>query len=462
MKKELYCHPAFKGLSEKELIDVYNIASIKNFESGVCIFEEGTGAHAAFLILKGAVKILKQEDGKLREIVIFKQGDLIGEMAFVKHNLRTATAVAIEPTTVISLNDSSLNTLKPPTQLTIYKNLVTIASERIYYVISQENNLSLKNKYITDYISNSILTKKEEYATCTMIQKIIKSIPRLPMYAGKLTAMLNDEKVSVSEVVELVRQDPSLVASILKTVNSAYYGLLNKIEDFQRAVLLLGFSQVYQLVFDSSLRGIMPNTPEFKELQFHSYMISLIGFEISQLLRIERPIKVCTIGLLHDIGRSVILLLKRQYKDSTFFLDLMDYTIVGSLLLRAWNISPDICLSIEYQDFPIFAPPEKIPEEIRGDVAIQYIAHLSYDYMRGIPEKELPITFLDEYIHFLNFTDTSLPRIVSNHILPILNKKIESFPDHVRKFLEQIPLSLAMKNDNKIFQDVDLSVTLPA
>ena len=118
-----------------------------------------------------------------------------------------------------------------------------------------------------------------------MIQKIVKSIPRLPMYTGKLTTMLNDEKVSVSEVVELVRQDPSLVASILKTVNSAYYGRLNKIEDFQRAVLLLGFNQVYQLVLDSSLRGIMPDTPEFNELQFHSFLISLIGFEISQLLQ---------------------------------------------------------------------------------------------------------------------------------------------------------------------------------
>ena len=54
------------------------------------------------------------------------------------------------------------------------------------------------------------------------------------MYASKLAIMLQDEKVAVSEVVDLVKQDPSLVAAIMKTVNSSYYSRLNKITDFQK------------------------------------------------------------------------------------------------------------------------------------------------------------------------------------------------------------------------------------
>ncbi|MGA1826551.1 MAG: HDOD domain-containing protein [bacterium] len=460
MKKELYHHTAFNGLNDNELIDLYNIVSIKNFNPGEYLFEEGDVANSAFLIAAGSVKIIKKEDNRLREIVIYYKGDLIGEIAFVKQNNRTATAYAVEPTTAISINQSSLNTLKPTTQVTIYKNLVTMASERIFHVIRQERESFRKNNYLVNYICNTLLAKNEEYAHCTMIQKIIKKIPRLPMYASKLAIMLNDEKVSIQEVVDLVKQDPSLVGVVLKTVNSAFYGLKNTITDFRRAVLLLGFNQLYQLVLESGLRKTMPNTPEFQELQFHSYLVSLVVLEISQLIEVVKPIRGCTIALLHDIGKSVILLLKMHYKDSTFFIDLLNHARVGSLLLKEWNIPDYICTCIEYQNFPVFAPPEKIPEEIRRDIALVYVAHLSYDYLRGISDGALPVTFFNEYAYLLNLPEKSLPKLVKNNILPGLNKKIDSFPENVRKFLEHVN-NPAKENDNSILKDVDFSIKLP-
>ena len=61
-----------------------------------------------------------------------------------------------------------------------------------------------------------------------------------------------------------------------------------------------------------SVRRTMPDNPEFQELHFHSVAISQISFILSQAKHIAKPAQMATIGLLHDLGQIVILLLKQQ------------------------------------------------------------------------------------------------------------------------------------------------------
>jgi HD-like signal output (HDOD) protein len=255
------------------------------------------------------------------------------------------------------------------------------------------------------------------------------------MYASRLAVMLLDENVSTRKVAELAKEDPSLVGAVLKTVNSAYYAFQSKVSDFQHAVLLLGFNQVYQLVMDMGVRTTMPKTSEFRELQFHSMVVSLIGFEISQLCNVKKAVVISTIGLLHDLGKSVILLLKRRHSKMSLLIDMLDHPKVGSLLLKEWNIPDEVSQSLQYQCYPEWLPPERIPKEWRENVTTLYIAHLCHDYLWGKSENELSTAFLGEYMDVLNLPERSIAELVQNKVLPALNKKLNTFPENVRHFL---------------------------
>ncbi len=222
---------------------------------------------------------------------------------------------------------------------------------------------------------------------------------------------------------------------MLKTVNSAFYSLRSKVSDFHHALTLLGFNQVYQIAVDTGIRSTMPKTPEFQELQFHSILVSFINFELSCLCKMNKPVSDSTIGLLHDIGQSVILLLRNQNPKVAFLVDLMDQSKLGSLLLEKWNIPDFVFRTLEYQEYPNIFHPEQIPLKYRNNVAVLYVSHLCSEYMQGKREYELTTPYLIEYMTLLGLSERTISKLVRKQILPRLSKQMSNFPKNVRQFL---------------------------
>jgi HD-like signal output (HDOD) protein len=430
-----YKHPAFEGLSDSQLIAVYSIGSVRTINAGGFLFKEGDIDLATYLIFKGSVQIQTNGKDQAGQIAVFRQGDSVPRMLFLKDQRRTASAVALEPLMAFVFDETSLNGLHDQIQLTIYKNLDKLSGFRINDLIINQIALSHRNTCLTSELADFLRARTQQYASSKTIQGFLKRVPRLPVYASRLAVMLLDENVSTRDVAELAKLDPSLVGMVLKTVNSAYYGFRHEISNFQHAVLLLGFNQIYQMIVDIGVRSTMPKTREFRQLQFHSVMVSVIGFEICQLSRVRNGALVSTIGLLHDIGESVILLLRQRNPKMAFLIDLLDHTKIGSLLLKEWNIPGVVCDSLEYQCYPELAPPEIIPEEYRKNVAALYMAHLCYEYLLGKSESDLPTGFLGEYMDVLQCPERSVGEFVEKKLFPSLNKRLKTFPQAVQNFL---------------------------
>jgi HD-like signal output (HDOD) protein/CRP-like cAMP-binding protein len=423
----------FKGLSEKDLAPVYGIGKVIKLKAGDRFIQEGDADQLVYVILEGSVKIEKLINDRITEIAVIKKGCCVGEIAFAKDARRTASAVALEPSTVMALDDKGLNTLPPNIRSVIFQNLRDIAAERICDLTQRVNDLSEKNLHLTSYVKDMFKSRSDLYAKSEMIQTVIKSFPRLPVYATRLAELLLEENVSMDEIIEFAKTDPSLVGVVLKVANSPYYNFPSKVADFQHALLLLGFNQVYQVVFDSSIGNLMPQTPEFKELRFHSLLISMAAFEISLICSSKKPLVMNTIGLLHGIGKSIILLLERDYSNLSVLLELLDDAKIGSYILKDWKLPDVICGSIEYHRYPEFAHPEEIPVEYREAVAILYLAHLCSQYLQGAKESEMKTAFFKEYMHVLNLHE-SLPAL-SNRIMTSLNKKLDTLPEGIRDLL---------------------------
>jgi HD-like signal output (HDOD) protein len=81
--------------------------------------------------------------------------------------------------------------------------------------------------------------------------------PRRPNLLPQLMRAINDEEVSRRELSAIIARDPSMVGSLLKMANSAYYRVAaGSVESIERAVVILGTEGLRSLVASSILQPI--------------------------------------------------------------------------------------------------------------------------------------------------------------------------------------------------------------
>jgi HD-like signal output (HDOD) protein len=294
--------------------------------------------------------------------------------------------------------------------------------------------LSIKNQYLTSFIQISEV-KKKDIIKSELIQNVIQKIPKLPTYTGNLLAKLLDENTSIQEIAEPIQQDPSLAGIVLKNVNSAYYGLQNKISNIQQAIVYLGFNNVYHIILNDAIKNVIPASKEFYEVQDHSTVISIISHEISRLSKKSKPLNLTTIGILHDIGKIVVLLLKRKYPNIQELFDLLDDAAIGASLLESWDLPACVFQVIEHQHVPEFCAPEKLEQPYRDDIAILYLAHVYYDLL--VKNTTFSTIYLPEYISMLGLPYKDALRFYQEAILPTLLKNQKRLPETIRHLLAQ-------------------------
>jgi HD-like signal output (HDOD) protein len=221
---------------------------------------------------------------------------------------------------------------------------------------------------------------------------------------------------------------------VLQTVNSPYYGLRSKILDYYRACLLLGFNNIYRLVLDRSLQGIMPDTGEFRAINQHSYIVSVFAQQIAMLSgKIAAP-TAATIGLLHDLGKSALLLWQQHHPKLATSFALLDPSAIGSSLLESWELPPAIVKVIGLQGWSAFAPPERLPQEHASPISVLHLAHACSDLLNGNENATEPV-FTSEYLAALGFPGLSLRDFYIEKVHPGLLKDQKGLPEPIRKIL---------------------------
>jgi len=79
---------------------MFQVASYETYEDGKVIFEEGTYGDWIYLIDEGAVEIFKTVEGKKVIVGVLKEGEILGELAYIAKIPRTASAMAVGRTVI--------------------------------------------------------------------------------------------------------------------------------------------------------------------------------------------------------------------------------------------------------------------------------------------------------------------------------------------------------------------------
>ena len=139
----------------------------------------------------------------------------------------------------------------------------------------------------------------------------LETIPSLPKVYGDLVAELESPSPSVKKAGALIAADIGMSASILKMVNSAYFGLSERITSPEFAVSLLGLDIVQGLVLTAHLFSAF-SCAETKLLHLETIVdhCLITGFLAKEIAKHENlPTSVVDSlhisGILHDIGQLI-------------------------------------------------------------------------------------------------------------------------------------------------------------
>lgn len=105
---------------------------INTFLAGELIFAEGDIGEEAYIIKRGSVEIFSNLDKRKIVLATFRDGAIIGEMAlFLRDHRRTATAIALEDSEIISIDKENLKGYLDSSPL-IISTLINSLVDRLY------------------------------------------------------------------------------------------------------------------------------------------------------------------------------------------------------------------------------------------------------------------------------------------------------------------------------------------
>ena len=146
------------------------------------------------------------------------------------------------------------------------------------------------------------------------VSHLVHRLPPMPEDIDRLLRLMSDVGRNEKELKTLIMKDPAICAEILHLANSDCYGAAASVETIEDAIRLVGLEPLIQLVGVSFADGVLQKefTPLKNLNQYfeHSRQISLgcrILAEIGGWPKHEQKMYAVA-GLLHDIGRLVILL----------------------------------------------------------------------------------------------------------------------------------------------------------
>ncbi|HTO20980.1 MAG TPA: Crp/Fnr family transcriptional regulator [Spirochaetia bacterium] len=131
---------------------------VRFFDQGAVIFKENDDGNEMFIIIQGVVEIRKSTGASSSKVLsTLQKGDMFGEMAIIEKQPRSASAVAVQPTRVLVLNEKLYDNMIA-TNPDFARKMNRVLSERIRRADAIIQNIMTTNR------QNQLWTGLVQYA----------------------------------------------------------------------------------------------------------------------------------------------------------------------------------------------------------------------------------------------------------------------------------------------------------
>ncbi|MFT6876935.1 MAG: HD-like signal output (HDOD) protein [Granulosicoccus sp.] len=215
----------------------------------------------------------------------------------------------------------------------------------------------------------------------SVMMQDVDSLPAIPALYNELVKELASPKSSLIKVAEIIEADAGLTLSILKIVNSAYFGLNQRVDSVAQAISLLGTALVKNITLTSQVfskfEGSNVDLQKLMEINNQALKMGALTNQLSRHAKVSRiSLNHCQVaGMMSNIGELIALI-----KSDHDFANAVPSHLLGAYLMKVWMMPDAVTEAIAMQHEPI--------SKNSGDITPLVVLH-SIQYMQN------------------NFTDTS-------------------------------------------------------
>jgi HD-like signal output (HDOD) protein len=184
-------------------------------------------------------------------------------------------------------------------------------------------------------------------------------LPACPSTLVKLSLLMADENCSIEQLSALIETDMALSSAVVRTVNSALFGLLKRVETVHEGIRYLGMAQVSGLTYEIGLRGAFPPSPLLQSIWDRAGVRGLAMGRIARQLDVD-PWPAHTAGLFAESGRAVLYAYDRQryaeldsgLSDEALLCAAeieafgVSHSALGAALCQSWGLSREVADSV--------------------------------------------------------------------------------------------------------------------
>lgn len=184
-----------------------------------------------------------------------------------------------------------------------------------------------------------------------------------PQIAFQVLKLLQNEDFETRRLVECLEADPALAASVLRLVNSSYFGLSRNVASLQHAVTYLGSRSLRLAVLGFGLlKQLVADAPAqlYQEYWRRSLTMAAVASRLASYDPGLKDDEAYSAGLLADVG--VLLLAQLETKSYTHLCQRVghstllvesehelygfDHGGIGAHLLNRWNLPENLIAAV--------------------------------------------------------------------------------------------------------------------
>ncbi len=146
-KEMLRSVPIFSELSDQDISSLARLANRRKCPKDSVVFFENEEGDFFFTILEGRIKVtILGDDGREVILSLLGPGDFFGEMALLDQEPRSATAIAVEDTELLSLHRTDFQSVLSDNR-SITTGLIKVLTGRLRRANHQISTLALLDVY---------------------------------------------------------------------------------------------------------------------------------------------------------------------------------------------------------------------------------------------------------------------------------------------------------------------------
>ena len=192
-------------------------------------------------------------------------------------------------------------------------------------------------------------------ATSRIIESV--RIPSAPAVFMDLHALMQQDEPDIEAVAATISRDPGLAALVLKTLNSPFFGLRNKVTSIRQATVLLGLLNVSNIVAGLALQRAMEESggPAPDNYWESPVNVGMVAARLAQRFPGVASDEAYMLGLFHDVGIPLMMERFTDYRGLVLDADAdqeitqredvryqTNHAIVGYFVSRSWGLPEHI------------------------------------------------------------------------------------------------------------------------